>query len=108
MTRTHKISFEYEIDELGTFIDVEATVTFPNPAHPHPMDPDHNAECEITRVSKDDSDLDPYAVMLLRKNVVTSKGGIVTKEDTHVLLLNLLEDAAWIEAAEQGEDDGER
>ncbi len=106
MSRTHEVSFEYEIDELGTSIDVEAKVTFANPQHPHPMDPDHGAECEILRVSKDDYDLDPSAVMLLRKNVVHIRNGkLVKKEDTHVLLLDLLEAAAWDEAIMNGGDE---
>ncbi len=105
MSRTHEISFEYEIDELGTTINVDAKVTFANPNHPHPMDPDHEAECEILRVSKDDYDLDPSAVMLLRKNVVHTRNGKVVTEDTHVLLLDILEDAAWDEAAMYGGDE---
>ncbi len=92
MSRTHNISFEYELDELGTTIDVEARVVFPHPDHPHPMDPDHGAECEITRVSKDDYDLDSNLVRLLRKDIFVS-------------LTDILEEYAWDEAANQGEEE---
>jgi hypothetical protein len=90
MTRPKNIEFEFEVDELCTILQVEATVTLPPPGHTHALDPDNDAECELTSVSISDWEIDPDAVKLMRKGV--------DEKVTYQLLTDLLIERAWEEA----------
>ncbi|KKM22875.1 hypothetical protein LCGC14_1620840 [marine sediment metagenome] len=95
MTAPHTIEFEFEVDALGQSVTVEATVRLSPPGHPHPGDPDNDAELEIESVTLNGWDVDPDGIKVAKEKAMFPVLGPVTHIPEWFLLTDLIREAAW-------------